>query len=111
MVGGPPRRESLRMFSGRDDDKPSFRHLPRGLLEVAREQLADRAFRHYLDWRDETSTLELAYGRWVRAPREERAFAFAAYMAALDREEHAAARYERAMVNAERLLSGGAAAA
>ena len=99
------------MFSGRDDDKQSLRHLPRGLLEVAREQLADRAFQHYLDWRDETSTLERAYDRWVRAPLEERASAFAAYMAALDREEHAAVRYEAAMSEAERLLSGGAAAA
>jgi hypothetical protein len=99
------------MFSGRDDDKKSLRHLPRGLMEVAREQLADRAFQHYLDWRDETSTLERAYDRWVRAPRGERAFAFAAYRAALDREEHAAVRYEAAMSESERLLSGGAAAA
>ena len=99
------------MFSGRDDDKQSLRHLPRGLLEVAREQLADRAFQHYLDWRDETSTLERAYDRWVRSPRDERAFAFAAYKAALDREEHAAVRYEAAMSEAERWLSGGAAAA
>ena len=99
------------MFSGRDDDKQSLRHLPRGLLEVARQQLADRAFEHYLDWRDETSTLERAYDRWVGAPRGERAFAFAAYKAALDREEHAAVRYEAAMSEAERLLSGGAAAA
>jgi hypothetical protein len=99
------------MFSGSDDNKQSLRHLPRGLLDVAREQLADRAFKHYLDWRDETSSLERAYDRWVRAPREERAFAYAGYMAALDREEHAAARYEEAMSKAERLLSGGAAAA
>lgn len=99
------------MFSGRDDDKQSLRHLPRGLLEVARQQLADRAFQHYLDWRDEISTLERAYDRWVRAPRGERAFAYAGYMAALDREEHAAVCYEAAMSEAERLLSGGAAAA
>ena len=99
------------MFSGRDDANHFLRHLPRGLLEVAREQLADRAFQHYLDWRDETATLEDAYDRWVRAPREERTFAFAAYMAALDREEHAAVRYEAALSEADRLLSGGAAAA
>ena len=97
------------MFS--DRDKQSLRHLPRGLLEIAHQQLTDRAFTHYLDWRDETSTLERAYHRWVTAHREERAFAFAAYMAALDREEHAAVRYETALSEADRLLSGDGAAA
>ena len=101
------------MFSDRDRDrdKQSFRHLPRGLLEIARQQLTDRAFLHYLDWLDETSTLERAYGRWIAAHREERALAYTAYMAALDREEHAAVRYEAALSEAERLLSGGSAAA
>ena len=99
------------MFSGRDEARQSPRHLPRGLMQVARDQLADRAFRHYLEWRDETSTLERAYDNWVRAARDERAFAFAAYMAALDREEHAASCYEAAIFEAERLLYGGGQAA
>jgi hypothetical protein len=80
-------------------------------MEVAREQLTDRAFQHYLEWRDETSTLEHAYETWVKAARPERPFAFAAYMAALDREEHAAGLYEAAMREAERLLASGAQAA
>ena len=80
-------------------------------MEVAREQLTDKAFQLYLEWRDETSTLERAYDHWVKAVRAERQFAFAAYMAALDREEHAAVRYEGAIFEAERLLHGGGQAA
>lgn len=80
-------------------------------MEVAREQLTDRAFQHYLEWRDETSTLERAYDRWVKAVRAERQFAFAGYMAALDREEHAAVRYQAAIFEAEKVLYGGGQAA
>ena len=99
------------MFFGRDDTRQSPRHLPRGLMQVARDQFADRVFQHYLEWRGETSTLERAYDNWVRAAREERPFAFATYMAALDREERAAVRYEAAIDEAERLLYGGGQAA
>ena len=99
------------MFSGRDDSTQYPRHLPRGLMQVARGQLADRAFQHYLEWRDETTTVECAYGNWVRAARGERTLAFAAYTAALDREEHAALRYGAAIDEAERLLTGAAKAA
>jgi len=95
------------MHSRRDDRKQSLRHLPRGLLQVAREQYADRAFQHYLDWRDESSAVERAYEYWARAARPERTFAFVVYQAALDREEHAAVRYGVAIEEAERLLSGG----
>jgi len=99
------------MFSGRDDSRQFPRHLPHGLMQVAREQLADRAFQHYLEWRDETTTVERSYGNWIRAAGGERRFAFAAYMAALDREERAALRYGAAIDDAERILSGGARAA
>jgi hypothetical protein len=47
----------------------------------------------YADWREETSALEDAYERWSSAPEADRALAFAAYKAALDREEQASIVY------------------
>jgi hypothetical protein len=47
----------------------------------------------YVDWRDESAALEDAYGRWSSAPEAERDLAFAAYKAALDREEQASIVY------------------
>jgi hypothetical protein len=44
----------------------------------------------YVDWREECRALEAAYARWERAERPGRDLAFAAYRAALDREEKAA---------------------
>jgi hypothetical protein len=44
----------------------------------------------YVDWREECRTLEAAYARWRRSERPGRNLAFAAYRAALDREEKAA---------------------
>jgi hypothetical protein len=47
----------------------------------------------YVDWREETAALEDAYARWSTAPDEDRALTFAAYRAALDREEQASIVY------------------
>jgi hypothetical protein len=106
MATAPPRRDSDRiMFSGPDDTTPP-RHLPRGLMKVVRDRLADKAFQLYLDWRDECSAVEAAYRRWRTAARTETRFAFAAYTAALDREECAAVHYRTALAEGERLLSG-----
>jgi hypothetical protein len=107
MVGAPRRRNSDQvMFSGHEDATPQPRHLARGLMGVVREQLADKAFRHYLEWRDESTTVESAYRRWINASAGEDSFAFAAYGAALDREERAAALYQSVLDEGERLLSG-----
>jgi hypothetical protein len=54
----------------------------------------------YVDWREESAALEEAYRRWSTAPEHDRPLAFAAYKAALDREEWASVvygnHYERA---------------
>ena len=47
----------------------------------------------YVEWREECSEVHLAYARWHRATRGDRAAAFAAYNAALDREERASDTY------------------
>jgi len=51
----------------------------------------DRLMEVYLEWREECASLGAAYERWLSVPIEERNLAFAAYRAALDREEQAAA--------------------
>ena len=43
----------------------------------------------YLDWREECAAVHSTYERWRRASKHETAAAFAAYSAALDREERA----------------------
>jgi hypothetical protein len=98
------------MFPIPDDITPPPRHLPRGLMQVVRDRLADKAFQLYLDWRDECAAVDAAYRRWRHAARTESVFAFAAYTAALDREECAAVHYRTALAEGERLLSGRGAA-
>lgn len=56
----------------------------------AREpQLVDALIDLYVEWRDECSAVQLTYERWCQAPKDDRAAAFGAYHAALDREERA----------------------
>jgi hypothetical protein len=63
-------------------------HLTRLVVEVA-----NRAG----GWRAAADDAELAYRWWTSAPVEERGDAAAAYLAALEREEKAAAEYSRAV--------------
>ena len=49
----------------------------------------------YVDWREERAAVWLAYDGWNSAPTADAAVAFAAYRAALDREERAAEVYGR----------------
>jgi hypothetical protein len=47
----------------------------------------------YVAWREECCAVQLAYERWREASKEDRAAAFVAYAAALDREERASDSY------------------
>lgn len=47
----------------------------------------------YVTWREESIAVAASYERWRCAARDERALAFDSYLAALDREEDAAAAY------------------
>ena len=51
--------------------------------------LADALIDLYVDWREECTAVHFTYERWRRAPKHDTATAFAAYSAALDREERA----------------------
>ena len=71
-------------------------NLKRGpVASPASTVLIDAVLDGYGAWREENAAAETAYRNWLRAGRGERGLAFAAYSAALDREELAAADYRR----------------
>jgi hypothetical protein len=53
----------------------------------------DELLEGYVSWREECDAVRLAYQRWVDSARAEGRLAYAGYVAALDREEHAARAY------------------
>jgi cation transport regulator ChaC len=81
--------------------------MPRGTEGMAsrvRPELVDELMGAYVDWREECLALDNAYERWSNVPLDERNIAFAAYRAALDREEQASSVYaERTHLVAEEL--------
>lgn len=58
-----------------------------------RPDLVDRMIELYCDWRTDCAEVQAAYERFSSAPASDRAVAFAAYTAALDREESACEAY------------------
>ena len=58
-------------------------------------ELIDAVMDGYVNWREESVAVAASYQRWSRAPRDARAAACDEYVAALDREEHAAYAYRR----------------
>ena len=58
-----------------------------------RPDLIDRMIELYCDWRTACWDVRAAYERFLEAPGPDRAVAFAAYTAALDREESACDSY------------------
>ena len=58
-----------------------------------RPELIDALMEAYVEWREECATLQRAYDRWTSFPAWERELAFAAYTAALDREQQASIVY------------------
>ena len=61
--------------------------------EQVDKQLMDEAIQAYVDWREECIAVSDAYKRWACAAIDDAAGAFAAYSAALDREECASDAY------------------
>ena len=58
-------------------------------------ELASAKEARYASWREASDGVTEAYRSWSAAPRGERFLAHAAYLAALEREEHAARGYQR----------------
>jgi hypothetical protein len=53
----------------------------------------DELLERYVSWRRECHAVRLAYQRWADSARADGGLAYAAYVAALDHEEHAARAY------------------
>jgi hypothetical protein len=60
---------------------------------VAPDDLVDEMLAYYIEWRHQEAEVAGAYDQWSSAPADERALWFSAYIAALDQEQAAAARY------------------
>jgi hypothetical protein len=56
---------------------------------------ADALVEGYVAWRETSADVRSAYERWRTCRAGERSLVFEGYLAALDREEHAARVYER----------------
>jgi hypothetical protein len=69
-----------------------------------RDRLLDEAIGSYVEWREECATVEVAYRCWSSERSTECTMSFAAYTAALDREECAARVYAGAMGRVTRFL-------
>jgi hypothetical protein len=63
------------------------------LSEPSSPWASDEFVECYVCWREESATVRTAYEHWVSVEPADRALAFAAYSAALDREERAARDY------------------
>jgi len=68
---------------------------------AARLERLDALMDSYLHWRDESRAVAESYRNWRSAPRIGRDGAFDEYLAALDREEHAACGYRRVVERAQ----------
>ena len=66
--------------------------------------LIDEAMERYVEWREECVTVDHAYANWTNVRTEETDLPFAAYSAALDREQTAATVYGRALERLEQRL-------
>ena len=64
-----------------------------GHLDALHREIIDNAVAAYVEWREECARVWDAYEGWARTCSEETARAYAAYRAALDREEAAAKVY------------------
>jgi hypothetical protein len=79
-----------------------------GGLHLSLRRLRDEIVDLYLDWREEAATVAEAYATWADATADRKGRCFAAYTAAIDREEAAARSYAVAVGTGERLLTRSA---
>lgn len=77
--------------------RPRARTLVGDMGNEIHDNTIDDVLTAYLEWLEESEEVESAYRRWSTAPSTDTAQAFAAYVAALDREDRASASYARVM--------------
>ena len=69
-------------------------------------RLVDQFLQTYVSWRERCEQVEAAHACWNDAARGDRGAAFAAYCAALDREQCAARAHERSIGRLRRTAAG-----
>jgi hypothetical protein len=72
--------------------------------------LMDKVVFTYVDWCEDAAAASDAYARWSEAPTGEEDLCFAAYCAALDQEQSAAASYALALEDLNRAMRSADAA-
>ncbi len=75
-----------------------------GADTAARTRLVDEAIERYVAWREECEAARAGYEAWSGATGTERVLRFAAFNAALDREECAAGLYAASIRRLSRFL-------
>lgn len=70
-------------------DPPVLQKAMTSWRETRRSASADEFVETYVCWREACEDVRRAYGRWMNCEPRERGLRFAAYSAALEREEHA----------------------
>jgi hypothetical protein len=65
--------------------------------------LVDALIGHYVSWQEESAAVASSYENWNRCQSGDEAPAFSAYVAALDRQELAAASYQRLIAEIEQI--------
>ena len=76
----------------------------RSAMRASLSRLRDEIIDLYLDWREEAAAVADAYELWADATADDKAARFAAFTAAIDREEAAARSYADVLANGDRVL-------
>jgi hypothetical protein len=76
------------------------------MIAAVRPDLVDRLIELYCDWRTECAQVQAAYERFLGAEPDDRTLTFAAYAAALDREESACESYAAQIRLVQRSCAG-----
>ena len=73
--------------------------------------LVDELMDLYVSWLEECAAVTASYENWRASERRDNQLAFSAYLAALDREEHAASTYQGLVERIAEVHGGGSALA
>ena len=71
-----------------------------------RREIVDEMIDDYVSWREACAAVAVSYENWRCSDRPDEKLAFSVYVAALDREEQAAAAYQRAVAQVATVLAG-----
>jgi hypothetical protein len=82
-----------------------MRHRTIFSTESRRREYVDDLVDDYVSWREACAAVDETYENWRRAGRQDRALAFADYVAALNCEERAAIVYQQAVEGAGHLTT------